>query len=667
MAAILVMAAIGAWAVTTGRISYVVTYGVSMNPVYYAGDLVIVGKADSYEVGQIAAYYGAGGRTKVLHRIIGGDAQTGWVFKGDNNQSVDRDTPTSDEVLGRAILHVPTVGTWLQPLLSPTGIGTLAFLFVGGGTAHKIRNRRDIPRGRQKKRVKHMSGQGGSWAVAAVVVKAVTRLHPGFRVLTAVAALAAVAGVLLGVLGWMRPVQEAVAANAGSGESITFSYSAKVPRTAAYDGTRVYSPEPIYRNVVDLVDLQMTYRGDPGRIGVSARLSTSSGWHTTMRLSQPSPFTAKLYNAYVQLDLDAFDERAKAATEAIGAEVGALTATIIALVQHDDGTTFEAQLPLSVSALGMNLAGGAESLVVNKSSGAGATVVKDRQIGAFGYDLLTAAQARKHALFLLLLAVAGSVIVAVAALRSVPLNNRANIERRYPHLLVPVEPMPSPPGKPVVVVDSFPALVKLAEKYGQMILTWTRPDGADDFVVRDDGVTYRYRIVPAGTPQTPPAPEPAPVRRPPARRAAASKIAPAQPAQAQAAATPAVRIAATEPEPVPSAPADTTQEIAAAVEQPRETAVQEAPKEEPRKRARRPRKKAEEAAKAEEVQDPEDAGKPPLQRPIRLKPEAERKAMETLAELNQSVGAPEPETPHEPIYDFLPKHQKDQADGATGR
>ncbi len=76
---------------------------------------------------------------------------------------------------------------------------------------------------------------------------------------------------------------------------------------------------------------------------------------------------------------------------------------------------------------------------------------------------------------------------------ALPLRTRAEIERRYPKLLVPVEPMASPPGKPVVNVDNFPALVKLAERYGQMILTWRRPD-ADDFVVRDEGITYRYRI-----------------------------------------------------------------------------------------------------------------------------------------------------------------------------
>src|SRR5688572_27228731 len=84
MAAIITMAAIGTWAAGTDRMSYVVTHGVSMQPVYYAGDFVLLVKADSYEVGQIAAYHGAGGRVEVLHRIIGGNSDTGYILKGDN-------------------------------------------------------------------------------------------------------------------------------------------------------------------------------------------------------------------------------------------------------------------------------------------------------------------------------------------------------------------------------------------------------------------------------------------------------------------------------------------------------------------------------------------------------------------------------------------------------
>ncbi|WP_229073934.1 DUF5305 family protein [Actinoplanes sp. DH11] len=517
MAAILVMAAIGLWAVRTGTVSYLVTYGVSMQPTYYAGDLVLIIKSDSYEVGEIAAYHGAGGRAEVLHRIIGGDGANGFVFKGDNNQSIDADKPTADQLIGRAVVHIPKGGVWLQPLLSPTGLGVISFLLVGGGAA-AAKTRRDLPRGSRKKRVKGMSGQGGSLAVAAAVLKAISRLHPAVRAVAVLTAVSAVLGVGLGALGWMKPAVETVTPNAGSGESMTFGYSAKVPRSAAYDGTTVYSPEPVFRKVANLVDLQMTYRGQPGQISVSARLSTQSGWHSTMRLSQARQFTADRYTHTVQLDLDALHARAQAASEAIGTELGQLTVDVTAPVRHADGSTFEPTITLAIDPLQMILPDGPSSLVVDRSSTASGPVVQNRQISALGHHLFTAAQARKYAAVLLTVAVTAAVIVAMLALRSVPLRTRAQIQRRYPHLLVPVEPMPSPPGKPVVIVDNFPALVKLAEKYGQMILTWTRPDGADDFVVRDDGVTYRYRIVPPGvTPE--PDSKPAPARRPAARKA----------------------------------------------------------------------------------------------------------------------------------------------------
>src|SRR3954451_11351891 len=100
------MAAIAAWTVLTGQISYVVTHGMSMNPVYYQDDLVVVVKSDSYQVGQVAAYHGSGPGVKVLHRIIGGDETSGYIFKGDNNQSIDvvKPQPTADKLIGRAVL-----------------------------------------------------------------------------------------------------------------------------------------------------------------------------------------------------------------------------------------------------------------------------------------------------------------------------------------------------------------------------------------------------------------------------------------------------------------------------------------------------------------------------------------------------------------------------------
>ncbi|GAA4597359.1 signal peptidase I [Actinoplanes octamycinicus] len=522
MAAISLMAAIGVWAIGTHRISYVITHGVSMEPVYHAGDLVIVAKSKTYEVGDIAAYYGAGGQVQILHRIIGGNAETGFVFKGDNKESVDGDNPTADQLIGHAVLHVPKGGTWLKPMLSPTGLGMLGFLFVGGAGAAKTR--RDLARGRRKKRAKGMSGKGGSWAAATAIIKAVARLHPILRVFAALTALCTAAGLILGVLGWMKPATQSAPNDPRAGESLTFSYSAEVEASAAYDGDVAYSPDPIYRKLADFVNLQLQYLGDPGRISVDARLSSPAGWHTTMQLSQPRQFTAERYTGTVLLDLAGIDERVKAASKAIGVDLGQITIVVTAHVQHAGGVAFEPELSLTLSPAQLSLTNGPGSLLVSGSGPTTGGGIYPRQISVLGRDLMTAAVARSYAIRLLLIALVGIIGIGFAALRSVPLATRAQIQRRYGHLLVPIEPV-GKQSEPVVTVASFPALVKLAEKYGQMILTWTRPDGADDFVVRDDGVVYRFRIAPTrpATAKPPLSGMPHPARR--AQKSAALDIA----------------------------------------------------------------------------------------------------------------------------------------------
>ncbi len=488
MAVILGVTAIGAWLIGTDRVSYVVTHGVSMNPVYYQGDLVVLVKQGSYGVGQIAAYHGT--REEVLHRIIGGDATRGFVFKGDNNDSIDNPTPTADELIGRAVLHVPQGGIWLKPVLSPTGLGMIGFLIVGGGAA-TARNRREIPRGRKKKKVKAMARQGGSWATAVTVAKAVARLPPLLRVLAGAAATMALLAVVLGVLGWMRPVTER-RATSGPAQRLTFSYSAEVPRSAAYDGTTVSSPDPIFRKLTDRVVLRMRYEGPPGTFAATAALSDNSGWHTAVELVAPRDFAGTSLDTTAALDLNALEARERAAAKAIGVPASSLKIAINARV-IGAGPDFTAALTLNVAPLQMTLEGGEAALVATNADPGDAETLVIRTIGLAGHPLMTAARARGLAVLLLVAATAGATAIFLITRRAIPLRTRAQIQGRYPNLLVPVEPMTTPPGAPVVSVDNFPALVKLAERYGQMILTWRGPD-ADDFVVRDEGITYRYRI-----------------------------------------------------------------------------------------------------------------------------------------------------------------------------
>ena len=66
------------------------------------------------------------------------------------------------------------------------------------------------------------------------------------------------------------------------------------------------------------------------------------------------------------------------------------------------------------------------------------------------------------------------------------------IRRRYSSMLVPVRPVTTAPGSPVIDVATFAALVRLAERYGLLVLHWTR-SGIETFIVQDEGNTYRYR------------------------------------------------------------------------------------------------------------------------------------------------------------------------------
>jgi len=491
VAVIFVMTAIVGWAVVTGRVSYVVTTGVSMNPIYYQDDLVIVAKDDSYRVGQIAAYHGSRPGQKVLHRIIGGDQKSGFVLKGDNNASTDPLRPTVAEMIGRPVLHVPNGGIWLRPLLSPTGLGMLSFLVLSGGATATV-TRRQVPRGRRKKKVKAMSRQGGSWAQAARVVKTIERMPAPVRALAAV--VAALAGLAFGlaVIGWMRPVTQNVTEPGRPSQSTTFSYSAKVPRSPAYDGTTVTSPDPIFRKLTDVVDLRAHYEGPSGTFGLTAELTNGTGWHTTVTLIAARPFDGTTYDTTTKLNLRAMSNRADAASRAIGVQAGnPVTIALRGTVTSDDLAPFTSVTQLQMNSVQLVLAGG--SSLAGSASATPVTTVESRDITIFGHQVMSAVSARSYAIFLFLVATAGAMAVFFLIRRNTPLRTRAAIEQRHPHLLVHVEPMVNPPGTPVLNVDNFPALVKLAERYGQMILTWHGPD-ADDFVIRDEGITYRYRI-----------------------------------------------------------------------------------------------------------------------------------------------------------------------------
>ena len=102
-----------------GCTTLTIVSGQSMEPTYYTGDLVVSRCAD-YAVGDVVVYNPPNvGSARVIHRIIDGDAESGWVIQGDNNDFVDPWTPTNERILGASTLHLPKVGLLGTVLVSP--------------------------------------------------------------------------------------------------------------------------------------------------------------------------------------------------------------------------------------------------------------------------------------------------------------------------------------------------------------------------------------------------------------------------------------------------------------------------------------------------------------------------------------------------------------------
>ena len=102
-----------------GTTAYVFVRGDSMEPTYHTGDLVLVRKEPSYEVGDIAAFAvaGANGRQAVvIHRITSVERDGTHVLQGDNRDQPDPWHPTEHEIVGTPLLLLPGAGRWLAEL-----------------------------------------------------------------------------------------------------------------------------------------------------------------------------------------------------------------------------------------------------------------------------------------------------------------------------------------------------------------------------------------------------------------------------------------------------------------------------------------------------------------------------------------------------------------------
>jgi signal peptidase I len=466
-----------------GPFASVTTHGNSMEPRIHQGDLVLVRESPTYEVGDSTAYWSDELDTVVLHRIVAVEDGR-YTFQGDNNSWLDPETPTEDKLIGKEFVHIPQGGIWLDRVTSPAALGLIAFgLLATGGTAVRRkhgRRRRTVSQhaARTPKRAQSLAGLP-SWATTAATGAA------GVGVL----------GVALGAFAWTTPAAPTAPAVAttDSGQSMIFSYTADVPQSPAYDDTTVDAPQPIFRKLTDDVEVEYTYTGDSGSISVAAELSTASGWRSTVPLAAPQRFDEDAHTGTVSLDLKALEKRAQSAAEVTGIPASQVDVKVVPTVITEDDKKFQPELALTLTPLQLTLAGDEAALTVGDGGTAAIpqAAATTPTIGLAGREM-PVSTARILSLVMALGALIAAAALGFLARASAPATEAAAIRRRYSQMLVKVQPMPAPAGRPVVDVVDFATLAKLAERYELLVLHWSRSD-VDTFVVQDQGTTYRYR------------------------------------------------------------------------------------------------------------------------------------------------------------------------------
>ncbi len=156
----IVAAFVGAWYLTLapasigGPLTPVLVRGVSMEPTYHAGDLVLCFRRGAPAPGEIVAFRVPTGQL-VIHRVVSLDGDRVRT-RGDNVAHEDPWPTTTADVAGRARLRIPGVGQLMARLRQPVALaamsGLLGFWLVLGAPEEWFAAERPRTRGLRRAR-----------------------------------------------------------------------------------------------------------------------------------------------------------------------------------------------------------------------------------------------------------------------------------------------------------------------------------------------------------------------------------------------------------------------------------------------------------------------------------------------------------------------------------
>ncbi|HLM05399.1 MAG TPA: signal peptidase I [Blastococcus sp.] len=513
-AAALVLAAVWMfWPLTLGGgTTYVTTHGISMEPRFHTGDLAILRSAGSYSVGDIVAYRSDLLDTIVMHRIVDMDGDR-FVIQGDNNDWLDEERPTEDELLGTLLLRVPQGGRAIGVLTSPGALG-----LVGVAALALVGAARRPRRGRHNHRAPRRRIPRASPAFSAPVRAYARQLALGAG---GVAVLAGVGGGILLAL----PSTQTESRSLQVVQQGEFSYRGTAEAGTTYPDGVVATGDTVWTQLATGLSVSFTntvsgpdLAGLQGALRLDVTVASPDGWSTYLNSSPVVALDDGSATASVPIDTARATDLLRRHYAEIGTSAGQATLTVtpaVATTGTVRGRSFEAGslpgLDFTLDATSLRLAGEPDTVLAPSTETAVAVdEVVPRTLPVLSLELPIGVARALAAVVL-----AGALITLGGALW-IGRTGRGDVADefvvRHAARILPVATFD--PGGAVIDVADPEALHRVAERFDTLVLHHAGPE-EDVFAVRDVDMTYRF-VVPGGSaargrppvPQKTPAPVP---------------------------------------------------------------------------------------------------------------------------------------------------------------
>ncbi|MGY1755188.1 signal peptidase I [Blastococcus sp. SYSU D01042] len=493
-----------------GSTTYVTTHGVSMEPGFSTGDLAVLRPAGSYEVGDVVAYRSEALDTVVMHRIVAVEGDR-FVLQGDNNDWLDEDRPTSDQVMGKLFRQVPQGGKALAAIASPWALSLVLVLALGlFTTSRRTRKGRPAPR--------HRAARPAPRALPALSMPTRAQARQVAIASGAVALLAAAGGAVLLAL----PSTETEARSRTVAQEGRFSYAGDAEAGTTYPTGAVTTGDPIYTRLADAVTVSFAHElsapgldAVDGTVRLDLTVATADGWSAPLGSSPAVPVQDGAVTAAAEIEPTLAASLVGRHNTEIGGSAGSasiLVTPVVAVTGTVQGRPFTAgelaPLTFTMDTVALRPPATEAAFAPTASVPVSVDAVVARSFTVLGVDLPIGA-ARLLAGVVLVLA---AVVAAVTGWLGRPRTGDAAdaFAVRNAARILPVAGLT--PGRSVVDVSDAAALRRVAERVDGLVLHHAGPEG-QTFAVQDNETTYRFVFPDTAITRTPLPPPPPAVRR----------------------------------------------------------------------------------------------------------------------------------------------------------